>query len=241
MFRKSAAAEAAIAAGTHVGNLKMPVGKHSEKTEGGDAARFDVLVVGAGLGGLYMLHRLRALGMTGGQRFSVLAGDAIPIAVLGAVVAVVAAIGASALMPIGLAGRAEPNPGIDVDPLVLGAGFIGVVVIVVALGALAAWRAERTATRAAGTRSAARPSVIARRLGRWGVRPAGVVGVRFALAVRVRVVVVIGSQPVVEVLDVQDRARAAQIPPAHDRAENLTVDVAGRVAEEHNRRRHPVE
>jgi cyclohexanone monooxygenase len=64
MFRKSAVADLATAFGIKFGILKMSVGKHTRETEGGDTARFDVVVVGAGLGGLYMLHRLRALGMT---------------------------------------------------------------------------------------------------------------------------------------------------------------------------------
>jgi hypothetical protein len=124
---------------------------------------------------------LRALGMTAGQRLGALAGDTIPIAVLGAVVAVAVAVVASPLMPIGLGRRAEPDPGIDVDPLVLGAGFAGVLLAVLALGGLAAWRAERAAARVGGTGRASRPSVIARTLGRRGAQPTAVVGVRFAL------------------------------------------------------------
>ena len=42
----------------------MSVAEHQRKAEGTGAASFDVVVVGAGLGGLYALHRLRALGLT---------------------------------------------------------------------------------------------------------------------------------------------------------------------------------
>jgi FtsX-like permease family len=124
---------------------------------------------------------LRALGMTAGQRFGVLAGDTIPVAVVGAIVAVALAVVASPIMPIGVGRRAEPDPGFDVDPLALGAGFVGIVLAVAALGMLAAWRAERVAVRVGGPAAASRPSVIARSLGRRGVRPTEVVGVRFAL------------------------------------------------------------
>ena len=124
---------------------------------------------------------LRALGMTGAQRFAVLAGDTIPIAMLGAVVAVVVAVVASPLMPIGVGRRAEPDPGIDFDPLVLGVGFVGIVLIVVALGALAAWSAGRSMARVGPSGARSRPSVVAGGLARRGVRPSGVIGVRFAL------------------------------------------------------------
>ena len=124
---------------------------------------------------------LRALGMTGPQRFAVLAGDTVPIAILGAVVAVVVAVVASPLMPIGVGRRAEPDPGIDFDPLVLGVGFVGIVVTAAALGALGAWRAGRSPAGVGATGARARSSAIADVLARRGVRPTGVIGVRFAL------------------------------------------------------------
>ena len=58
--------------------------------------------------------------------------SSLPIIVAGAGLAVVLGIGGSFLMPIGQARKAEPNPGIDVDVLVLG---IGALLLVLLLGA----------------------------------------------------------------------------------------------------------
>lgn len=101
---------------------------------------------------------LRELGMTRVQRASVLVGQTSLIAVLGAVLGVLLAIAASPLMPIGLGRTAEPNPGIDVDATVLGVGFVGTFVCVLALGfdrrALRA-RAQRGTDDGAGSIGAA--------------------------------------------------------------------------------------
>jgi hypothetical protein len=124
---------------------------------------------------------LRALGLSPRARFLVLFAPALPVAVAGATVAVAAAIAASPLMPIGIARRAEPDPGLSIDGFALGTGLAAVVVVVLALAALAAWRALRLAPApdrsADGTWSAA----VSDRLARLGLSPAPVTGVRFAL------------------------------------------------------------
>jgi len=127
---------------------------------------------------------LRSVGASRRQRFLALLVPAIPIAVAGAAAAVGIALVASPLMPIGIARRAEPDPGLAVDGLVLGLGFASVVVLVVALAALSAARVHRLADRPAvggepGSRAA--PSAIVERLRRGGFSPPAVAGVRMAL------------------------------------------------------------
>jgi hypothetical protein len=83
-------------------------------------------------------------------------------------------------MPIGPARLADPSPGISVDPLVLGAGFAGIILLPLLILAPAAWRA---ATRATGPTGASamggRPSALGAALSRWGSVTGGL-GVRMA-------------------------------------------------------------
>ena len=65
-----------------------------------------------------------------------------PVAVGAGVVAAAASIAASPLMPLGLARRAEPDPGVSLDGIVLALGCVGVTVIVAALAVLVAWPAS---------------------------------------------------------------------------------------------------
>ena len=69
---------------------------------------------------------------------------------VGAVLTVVLAVAASPVFPVGLAGIAEPHPGIDADwtALLLGAG--GVLVATVGVAAWPAWRAAQVKAGAAG-------------------------------------------------------------------------------------------
>jgi ABC-type antimicrobial peptide transport system permease subunit len=84
---------------------------------------------------------LRSLGMTRGQRFSVAAPGAVLIAVFGALFAVVGAFLLSPLLPVGIARRSDPNPGLHADWVVLLAGALAIVVLVTAVATFAAWRA----------------------------------------------------------------------------------------------------
>ena len=99
---------------------------------------------------------LEAVGTTRRQRAAIAGTRAAAIAVGGAAGAVVVAIGASPLLPVGVARRAEPDPGIRIDAGVLALGAGAIVVLVVSAAALFAWRATRPAAEANGERVAAR-------------------------------------------------------------------------------------
>jgi hypothetical protein len=100
-------------------------------------------------------------------------------AVTGAVIAVVVALLASPLMPLGLARDAEPDPGFDLDRLVLGAGLAAIVLVVIGVAALASAVSVR--------REARDPTdeVASTRLGRAAsvdaLRPPIAAGLRLAL------------------------------------------------------------
>jgi ABC-type antimicrobial peptide transport system permease subunit len=126
---------------------------------------------------------LSALGMTRGGLLALAAARLALVTVAGGVIAVGIAIAASPLMPIGAARLAEPQPGIDLDPMVLGAGFAAVVLLpLVALTAptIRAVRQARSSTGAAGSPAAwpaprsARPSWLAGALTRAGTVTGGV-------------------------------------------------------------------
>lgn len=84
---------------------------------------------------------LRALGANRRQLLVLSLCRAGVIALAGALLAVAAAIAASPLMPIGPARLAEIHPGVQVDPLILGSGFVLFLVLLVAVAAPSAWRA----------------------------------------------------------------------------------------------------
>jgi hypothetical protein len=114
------------------------------------------------------------------QRTAVLVAPALPVALAGAALAVLAAGASSPLMPIGLARRAEPDPGVSVDGVVLGAGFVAVAIAVVALAALSAFRESRyTPDVAAAWDSPRARSRVAAAVA--GLHPAAATGVRMAL------------------------------------------------------------
>jgi hypothetical protein len=139
------------------------------------AAAASIIVVGLAVGrhlagSVPEQEILVALGMSPAARFVGLVSLAAPIALGGAVLAVTGATLASPMMPIGVARRAEPDPGFDVDWLVLATGFVGVVALVGASAALAAWRVVRSGrashafvplsfSRGAASRSGAGPTV----------------------------------------------------------------------------------
>jgi ABC-type antimicrobial peptide transport system permease subunit len=127
-------------------------------------------------------HVLRALGMSRRQLFTVALVEVGLAAIAGALIAMMVAVVASPLMPIGPARLAEPQPGIAADWLVLGAGFVLIVALFVASATWPAWRAAQAATtRDRNVASARRPS----RLTRWattaGAPPATAIGVGYAV------------------------------------------------------------
>jgi ABC-type lipoprotein release transport system permease subunit len=86
---------------------------------------------------------LSALGATSSERAAAHLVTIVPAAVLGAVLATVTAAFGSQLMPLGVARRAEPDPGIDIDVAVLGLGGLVVGLLVLLLAWVAATRASR--------------------------------------------------------------------------------------------------
>jgi hypothetical protein len=136
---------------------------------------------------LALFAALSALGMTRGGLLALAAARLALVTVAGAVIAVGIAIAASPLMPIGAARLAEPQPGIDLDPLVLGAGFAAIILLPLVVLAAPAIRAVRQA-RAASTAGPQavqpgapppRPSWLAGALTRAGTVTGGI-GTRMA-------------------------------------------------------------
>ena len=89
-----------------------------------------------------------ALGLTRPQRIAVGGFQALPVALGGAVLAVVGAAAASPLFPIGVARRAEPDPGLRIDGTVLALGMVAVGAGVLLIAFLAALRTTRRRSRA---------------------------------------------------------------------------------------------
>lgn len=96
------------------------------------AALFGViglLIVGQLLARLSFLEAagfgtLRALGMSCGQLMTVCLVRAVAIGAAGGVIAAVLSVALSPLLPVGLAGVAEPHSGIDADVPVLAAAVL---------------------------------------------------------------------------------------------------------------------
>jgi hypothetical protein len=123
---------------------------------------------------------LHALGFSRLQLFvgGILRAGAVAIG--SAVVAVVLAVAASPLTPIGPARVAEPDPGIRFDGLVLLIGALVVVVSVLAMAAVPAWRFARTQAAADADRGV-RSSRLANALARGGAPLSVSAGARMAL------------------------------------------------------------
>jgi hypothetical protein len=122
------------------------------------------------------LRLLRAVGITRPQAAACTALAPGLAAGVGAAVGVAAAVVASRWMPIGAASLAEPNPGVDADWLVLGAGWAAAVLLVLAGTALIAWFTLAAAPQARARRSA----TVAAAAG-LGLPVPAIVGARFAL------------------------------------------------------------
>lgn len=125
---------------------------------------------------------LSALGMTRAELAALSLARLAVVTTAGAVLAMVIAIAASPLMPIGPARLAEPHPGMDVNLAVLGAGLALIAGLPLLLLAAVIWR---NAARAAGPPGSADPvgparaSRLGTAFGRLGSVP-GSVGVRMA-------------------------------------------------------------
>ena len=127
-------------------------------------------------------YTLRALGLGRRARGAAAAAVLAPVAVGGVALAAVTAALASPLLPIGIARRAEPDPGFRFDTTVLVAGACALAALVVAIAVVGAQRATRLSDSGAGPRpSGARPSAVARTAAGLGFSSPSTVGLRMAL------------------------------------------------------------
>jgi ABC-type lipoprotein release transport system permease subunit len=120
---------------------------------------------------------LAALGLTRGARIRAAVATTTPIAVIGALGALAVSIAASPLMPVGLARRIEPDPGLHLDPLVAAITVVGVVAIVLIAAAIAAVPVTRLGSAHERVR---RSSTVATALASFGTPPVVTTGVRLA-------------------------------------------------------------
>jgi hypothetical protein len=127
---------------------------------------------------------LRGLGMTRRDLFTLATLRVSLIGFAGGVIAIVVAFLASPIFPVGPARLAEPSPGFSANLAVLGIGLIGTLVALLAVTAYPAWRSAGAAAGvlgAAEVRGSQRPSRIARTTARTGATPTVATGVRMAL------------------------------------------------------------
>lgn len=123
---------------------------------------------------------LRAAGLRRPQRAAVPLPRALMIAVVGSTGAVAIAVAASGVFPVGLARRAELDPGLRVDGVVVGTGALLLISAALLPATLAAWRG--TAARArGGDGRALRVSRAAATAAGLGASVPTVAGVRMAL------------------------------------------------------------
>lgn len=123
---------------------------------------------------------LRALGLTRRERAAALGATLTPVAIGAPLLAVAGALAASPLLPTGLAGIAEPDPGLAFDRLVLPAGTLVFFLAVVTAVACLAWRASRTMPEAAGDAGRAAPSFVNRGISAFGLGAVAATGLRYA-------------------------------------------------------------
>jgi ABC-type lipoprotein release transport system permease subunit len=124
---------------------------------------------------------LRAVGVTSMQLWWLGLFRALMIAIAGAVIACGIAVGVSPLLPVGLAGVAEPDPGPMLDGWVLALGGLGTVVAVVLLSAWPAYQRARRGGSMSFATPVSRPSIVMGSLVAAGAPPTVTTGVRLAL------------------------------------------------------------
>jgi hypothetical protein len=124
---------------------------------------------------------LRALGMTSEQLVAAVLLRGALVGVGGALLTTAMAVLLSPLTPIGLARRAEVDPGLAVDAPVLVLGVAGLLLFVLARTALAGWAATRASGAVQGRQpTVRRPSRVGDSLAGAGGPPSAVIGTRLA-------------------------------------------------------------
>ena len=124
---------------------------------------------------------LRSLGVTRHQRVLMSGPQAVLVAAGGGLLAVVGAVAASPLFPVGIARRADPDPGFHVDWVVLALGVIAVATVVLLVAVIAALRNTRQSVLDATSGSSGRTSRVVETAARAGAAPAATNGLRMAL------------------------------------------------------------
>jgi hypothetical protein len=121
-----------------------------------------------------------ALGLTRTQRIAVGGLQALPVALGGGLVALVGAALASPLFPIGVARRADPDPGLRIDWAVLALGVLAVVAAVLLIAFLAALRTTER-RRGADVSALGGTTTVASAAARAGLTPVATTGLWMAL------------------------------------------------------------
>jgi hypothetical protein len=125
---------------------------------------------------------LRAVGLTRRQRVLTNGPRALLVAGGGAILSVVVAGGASSLFPVGVARRADPDPGLHFDWVVLGLGALAIAVAVMVIALFAALHSNpRAAAAAAADEGPRRTSSLVEAAARAGLAPSATSGLRMAL------------------------------------------------------------
>ena len=124
---------------------------------------------------------LRALGLGRRRRAAAAGATAVPIAAGGAVLAVLGATLLSPRFPMGVARRAEPDPGVVVDGPVLVIGVTMLAAVVLAIAVVSAWRTTRRGAFEGGDGLATRSSTTGRVAAGFGLSPSATAGLRMAL------------------------------------------------------------
>jgi hypothetical protein len=122
---------------------------------------------------------LRAMGATPGSSTRTAALGPTIVVVAGSALAVLFAIAASPLMPIGKVRAVEAARGFDADWTVLGFGALTLLVVLCAVAWVSAWRAAPH--RQSDSAVAMRPSKVVEMAQNAGLSPAGVAGLRLAM------------------------------------------------------------
>lgn len=176
---------------------------------------------------------LRAMGMTRRQLVATAFVGSAAISIAGAVLALLVAVLASPLMPIGLARQAEVHRGVSVDAVVLAAGLVVIVVVLTAWASIVAWNATRDGGERGSGGRVRRSSRAARTLRQAGWPPAATLGTSMtfepgggASAVPVRTALVSGVVAVVVVAGALTFGANLSRLAEHPRLQGWNWDVA---------------